>query len=114
MAFFRPELFNRIDAVVTFRPLGESSILAITRKELEAIAAREGLARAGVRLSWTEGLLHYLAKRGYDERYGARPLQRALEALVVAPLSRYLLEHPEARHRVIHLGLDEAGGVTIG
>lgn len=113
-AFFRPELFNRIDAVVTFAPLGEGSIRAITRKELQAIAAREGLARVGVRLSWSEELERHLARRGFDARYGARPLQRALEALVVVPLSRYLLDRPEARDALIHLGLSEAGEVTIG
>src|SRR5262249_39099315 len=91
LAFFRPEFFNRIDSVVTFQPLQEESIRAITRKELGEIAAREGLARAGVRLTWSERLERHLAREGFDERYGARPLQRALESLVVSPLARYLL-----------------------
>jgi ATP-dependent Clp protease ATP-binding subunit ClpC len=104
LAFFRPEFFNRIDAVVTFRPLGEETILAITRKELAEVGRREGLARLGVRLTWTERAVRRLAQEGFDARYGARPLQRTLEALVVTPLARYLLDHPDLRGG--ELGLD--------
>ena len=92
MKFFRPEFFNRMDAVVTFRPLLPASVKAITRRELDAIAAREGLVRAGVRVRWSEALVDHLAAVGFDARYGARPLQRAIEREVVAPLARWLLE----------------------
>jgi ATP-dependent Clp protease ATP-binding subunit ClpC len=112
MAFFRPELFNRIDAVVTFAPLGPDSIRAITRKELGEIARREGLARAGLVLTWSERLEEHLAREGFDERFGARPLQRALEALVVTPLARHLLAHPEVRDRKVYLDL-EAGELVV-
>jgi ATP-dependent Clp protease ATP-binding subunit ClpC len=112
MAFFRPELFNRIDAVVTFAPLEASTIRAITRKELGEIAGREGLARAGLKLTWGERLEEHLAREGFDERFGARPLQRAVESLVVTPLARYLLAHPEVRDRTVHLDLD-AGELVI-
>ena len=71
MAFFRPEFFNRLDAVVTFHPLGPETIRAITRKELAAIAAREGLARAGITVRWTDRLVEHLAAVGFDARYGA-------------------------------------------
>jgi ATP-dependent Clp protease ATP-binding subunit ClpC len=94
MAFFRPEFFNRLDAVVTFHPLGPETIRAITRKELAAIAHREGLARLGLTIRWTDRLVEQLAKVGFDARYGARPLQRTVERTVVAPLARWLLERP--------------------
>jgi ATP-dependent Clp protease ATP-binding subunit ClpC len=94
MAFFRPEFFNRLDAVVTFHPLGPETIRAITRKELAAIAAREGLQRAGLSIRWSERLVEHLAKVGFDARYGARPLQRTIEREVVAPLAKWLLERP--------------------
>jgi ATP-dependent Clp protease ATP-binding subunit ClpC len=113
LQFFRPEFFNRLDGVVTFQPLAAGTIRAITEKELAEVAAREGLARAGVRLGWSERLVEHLARAGFDARYGARPLQRALEALVVAPLARYLLEHPEARGGRLRLDLDERGGLVI-
>jgi ATP-dependent Clp protease ATP-binding subunit ClpC len=94
MAFFRPEFFNRLDAVVTFRPLGADTIRAITRKELAAIAGREGLSRAGMTVRWTDRLVDHLAAVGFDARYGARPLQRTIEREVVAPLAKWLLERP--------------------
>ena len=91
MKFFRPEFFNRMDAVVTFRPLLPETVRAITRRELDAIAKREGLVRAGVSVQWSEPLVNHLAAVGFDARYGARPLQRAIEREVVAPLARWLL-----------------------
>jgi ATP-dependent Clp protease ATP-binding subunit ClpC len=94
MKFFRPEFFNRMDAVVTFRPLLPAAVKAITRRELDAIAAREGLARAGVGVRWSEALVDRLAAIGFDARYGARPLQRAIEREIVAPLARWLLANP--------------------
>jgi ATP-dependent Clp protease ATP-binding subunit ClpC len=92
MSFFRPEFFNRLDAVVTFHPLGADTIRAITRKELAAIGNREGLSGAGVAVRWTDRLVDHLAAIGFDARYGARPLQRTIEREVVAPLAKWLLE----------------------
>jgi ATP-dependent Clp protease ATP-binding subunit ClpC len=93
MRFFRPEFFNRMDQVVTFRPLLPESVKAITRRELDAITKREGLLRGGVKVAWSAALVDRLAGIGFDPRYGARPLQRAVEREVVAPLAKWLLEH---------------------
>jgi ATP-dependent Clp protease ATP-binding subunit ClpC len=113
LAFFRPEFFNRIDAVVTFQPLGPETIRTITRKELAEVTAREGVTRLGLRLEWSEALVEHLAKEGFDARYGARPLQRTLETLVVTPLARHLLDNPGLRDTALHVGLDAAGQVTF-
>jgi ATP-dependent Clp protease ATP-binding subunit ClpA len=94
LSFFRPEFFNRLDGVVTFQPLSPESIQAITRKELTSIAQREGIARLNLRLEWSDRVVEHLAREGFDARYGARPLQRTLETLVVTPLARYLLVNP--------------------
>ncbi len=93
MRFFRPEFFNRMDQVVTFQPLKSEAVKAIALRELDAIARREGLLRNGVRVTWSNALIECLAGIGFDPRYGARPLQRAVEREVVAPLARWLLEH---------------------
>lgn len=113
LAFFRPEFFNRIDAVVTFQPLGPEMIRAITRKELAEVAAREGITRLGLRVEWSEALVEHLAKEGFDARYGARPLQRTLETLVVTPLARHLLDNPGLCDTTLHVSLDAAGKVTF-
>jgi len=112
-AFFRPEFFNRLDAVVTFRPLAAETIAAITRKELEEIGGREGFRRLGLRLRWSERLVAWLARAGFDARYGARPLQRVLERQVLAPLARYLLEHPELCDQELHIDCGEEEAIQI-
>lgn len=90
--FFRPEFFNRLDGVIAFEPLTHEAILDITEKELRNIADREGLRKLGVQLTWTADVVAHLAERGYDAKFGARPLQRTLETLIVAPLSRFLVQ----------------------
>jgi ATP-dependent Clp protease ATP-binding subunit ClpC len=95
--FFRPEFFNRLDAVVTFDPLTQDHVRQIALKELQELSEREGLAAAGLKLAWSDTLLEKLIRDGYDHRFGARPLQRALERLVVTPLAKWRLAHP--RHQ---------------
>jgi ATP-dependent Clp protease ATP-binding subunit ClpC len=112
--FFRPEFFNRLDGVVTFEPLNPETVRAIARKELNEIAGREGFRRAGLRLQCSQRLIDLLAHEGFDARYGARPLQRVLESRIVAPLARYLLEHPSLRDVVLHVDCADGGDVVIG
>jgi len=110
--FFRPELFNRIDRVLPFKPLEADVIDRITRKELEELQGREGLVKRGVKLRFSDALREHVAARGFDPRYGARPLQRAVERLVVSALARYLLEHPRDRDCTLSVGL-LAGEVRV-
>ena len=105
MGTFRPEFFNRIDSVITFQPLSRETIRSLARRELAAIAQREGLAKNNLRLEWSDPLVDHLAAAGYDARYGARPLHRAVERLIVAPLAKWLLANPTARDQVVHVDL---------
>ena len=110
---FRPEFVNRIDAVVPFDPLDAAGIEAITRKELGEIAKREGLAKANLRLTWSDAVVTRLAQAGFDRRYGARPLQRTVERLAVTPLSRYLLERPRTNDVTLRLELNADGEIVV-
>jgi ATP-dependent Clp protease ATP-binding subunit ClpC len=112
-AFFRPEFFNRIDAVVRFDALTPRDVRAIAEKELRDLAGREGITKWGVRLAWTEGLLDHLAGVGFDARYGARPLQRAVEGMVVAPLARFLIARGVGAGEAVLLDVDDRGGLVI-
>lgn len=103
MAWFRPEFFNRLDAVVSFKPLSQDVVLEIASKELQELSAREGMQRAGIRLEFSRTLVEQVAKAGFDARFGARPLQRTIESLVVAPLARYLVRH-KPRASTLRLG----------
>jgi ATP-dependent Clp protease ATP-binding subunit ClpC len=112
-SFFRPEFFNRIDAVVTFQPLAWETCLAITRKELHAIGRREGLAQRRLRLTATDRLVEHLTRAGFDPRYGARPLQRTLEMEVVARLSRFLVKYAELRDQELQLDAGDDGETKV-
>ncbi len=111
--FFRPEFFNRLDEVITFRPLSTADIESITRKELEELAAREGLASARLRLAWSERLVRWVARTGYDRQLGARPLQRTLEQTVATPLARWRVAHPRPQPGTLTLDCDDSGTVSI-
>jgi ATP-dependent Clp protease ATP-binding subunit ClpC len=106
MGFFRPEFFNRIDAVVQFNELSKEMMSRITAKELREISGREGFLRNDLRLEWDDEVIEHLISAGFDQRYGARPLQRTIERLVVAPLARHLLAHPELKGASLYLSLD--------
>ncbi|MCP3143616.1 AAA family ATPase [Pyxidicoccus xibeiensis] len=116
-AFFRPELLNRLDQVVPYRALTPEVIRALARRTLEAALAREGLTRRGVKVSFGEDVVDHLARTGFDARYGARPLKRAVEQHVVSPLAQWLAAHASAPpgQVVLRMGADgkvELGGVT--
>lgn len=105
---FRPEFFNRIDSVVSFQPLARRTIIDITRKELGAISQREGVRKLGVRLHYSQSLVDHLAAAGFDAQLGARPLQRTVEQLVVAPLARFLVTNQPASTQEILLDLSDS------
>lgn len=113
MSAFRPEFFNRIDAVVSFRPLTPDTIIVLARRELEAIAERDGFVKSRLTLRWSEEIVEHLGSTGYDARYGARPLHRAIERQVVAPLSRWLLANPNAKGVALALELSDEGEIVV-
>jgi len=87
---FRPEFINRIDEAVVFHPLRASQIRAIA--EIQTAGLRKRLAERGIALEFSEAALARLAEAGYDPVYGARPLKRAIQALVENPLARDILD----------------------
>ena len=89
-SFFRPEFLNRLDDVVIFNPLTEKEILAIVDLQVTLVQARLKDRRIRVTLSTKAKKL--IAAHGFDPQYGARPLKRAMQRLVVDPLTAKLLE----------------------
>jgi ATP-dependent Clp protease ATP-binding subunit ClpA len=111
--FFRPEFVNRIDQVVIFQPLGQESIRLIARKELEEVKTREGFAKLNLKIEFSERTEEHIAKVGFHEKYGARPLQRAVEDVVVKGLAKWLLANPTIENKTIKLDIDENGATNI-
>lgn len=89
-AFVRPEFYNRIDRIVPFAPLDLATIKSVARRELANIRSREGIRFRHLTLDVGEEAMQFLAVQGYEPRYGARPLKRALEQRLVTPLAHRL------------------------
>jgi ATP-dependent Clp protease ATP-binding subunit ClpB len=87
---FKPEFLNRIDDVVIFHALGEEQIGHILEIQLEHL--RHRLADRRLTLELSSAAVEFLAKRGYDPQYGARPLKRLLQREVQDPLAMRILE----------------------
>ncbi|MFI1422121.1 ATP-dependent Clp protease ATP-binding subunit [Streptomyces sp. NPDC020731] len=87
---FRPEFLNRIDEVVVFRQLTVEELRRITDLLLEG--TRRGLKGQGIAVDFTDAAVGWLAERGYQPEYGARPLRRTIQREVDNQLSRLLLD----------------------
>jgi ATP-dependent Clp protease ATP-binding subunit ClpB len=88
--FFKPEFINRIDEIVRFRPLTEDDIAEIVDIQLEHLRGR--LAERGLALEISDDAQKWLAHRGYDPDYGARPLKRLIQKEIGDALALALLE----------------------
>jgi ATP-dependent Clp protease ATP-binding subunit ClpB len=88
---FTPEFINRLDKIVTFRPLGSEDLRRIVDIELEMVQERvQNAANGFFLMSVTESARELLLMEGTDSRYGARHLKRAIERLLVQPLSNLM------------------------
>ncbi len=87
---FRPEFLNRIDDIIVFNPLSEEQIGKIV--DLQIARTAERLARQGITLSLTEKAAAYLAAKGYDPAFGARPLKRLIQNEILDGLSLLIIE----------------------
>ncbi len=100
-AKFLPEFLNRIDDVVTFKPLARDQIHRIVRLQLAELSKR--IEEAGLHLDVTEAAISQIADEGYDPAYGARPLKRVIQREIQNPLASSLLRsaYPEGSTIVI-------------
>ena len=88
-AYFKPEFLNRIDEIVLFEKLSKAMIRSIADLRLSELSGR--LAARFITLEVDPDARDYIAREGYDRRFGARPLKRAIQSLLENPLSRDLL-----------------------
>jgi ATP-dependent Clp protease ATP-binding subunit ClpC len=89
---FAPELRNRLDRVVVFRPFTREVMRRILQKEIADASARRGLRRRDWAVEIEEGAMDFLLDRGFTPDLGARPLRRSLERYLLAPLARTIVE----------------------
>jgi ATP-dependent Clp protease ATP-binding subunit ClpA len=106
--FLRPELFNRIDRLVPFAPLGPAAIEQIARRNLQKLEERDGVRHRGVTLGFGDEVATHLARTGFDARYGARPLLRAIEREMLAPLAERMNRY--SAEQALAVKVDVASG----
>ena len=103
--YFRPEFLNRVDEIVVFHKLSDEDIRKIARLMLTDVAKR--VEELGISLSFTDGVVAELAKEGFDEVYGARPLRRAIQRRIEDGLSVELLESRIAKGDRVTASLED-------
>ena len=106
--FFRPELLNRIDEIITFRPLDESDVRRIARPLLAALITKIRKTN-GVFLRFEPEAESFVVRSGFDAERGVRELRRVIERLVEMPLSTLALSGKLAQHPVWRATYDEGG-----
>jgi ATP-dependent Clp protease ATP-binding subunit ClpB len=86
---FRPEFMNRIDEIILFKRLGRSEMDDIVKIQLQRV--EKLLAERRMSIVLDAAATHWLAERGYDPIYGARPLKRAIQKELIDPIAKKLL-----------------------
>jgi len=115
--FFRPELVNRLDRIVPFRALDAATLEEIAAREVRRMLDREGVKRRRLFLDLAPSLTALLAREGAGGAMGARPLRRAAERLLAAPLAAALAARPAAESVLVRIttgGATPAGDAPLG
>ncbi len=104
---FNPEFLNRVDDIIVFHPLSKDQIGEIVHILLRDV--RERLAEEGMTLKLTDQAIAFLVDKGYDEKFGARPLKRAIQRYLEDPLSEKILVAEFSAGDEIEVGVDDEG-----
>lgn len=99
---FRPEFLNRLDDIIIFEPLSKEALAEIVENQVREVVERLGGKR--ISLSITPEARTWLAEKGYNPQYGARPLKRAIQDRILTPIASLMVEQ----------GIMEGGSVTVG
>jgi ATP-dependent Clp protease ATP-binding subunit ClpC len=110
---FRPEFINRVDEIIVFQPLTKEDVLQIVDIMLERL--NKHLESQKVQVEVTQAAKEFLAEEGYDPKFGARPLARAIRRFVENPLSSRLIggEFDPDDTVIVDHAQDEREGLTF-
>jgi ATP-dependent Clp protease ATP-binding subunit ClpC len=103
---FSPEFLNRIDDVVVFNSLGKAEIFRIIDNALDGLTKRLGTLK--LQLTLSEEAKEFVADKGYDPQFGARPLHRAIQKYIEDPLAEFILNENPAEDSNLQATMNEA------
>jgi len=105
--FFRPEFLNRLDEIVTFDILGPAVIADIVKIQVQDVIER--LEKKEIQLSLTKDVYAYLAKEGYDPKFGARPLKRVIQSKILTQVANMMVGEGMLQGGTVKVSLDKQG-----
>jgi ATP-dependent Clp protease ATP-binding subunit ClpC len=108
---FSPEFLNRIDDVIIFNSLSKENIFEIIDILMKGVMKR--LANLGFSLELTAKAKDFIAEKGYDQQFGARPLHRALQKYLEDPLAEEILNMSIKSGDILQADVDEANGKLV-
>jgi ATP-dependent Clp protease ATP-binding subunit ClpB len=108
---FRPEFLNRVDDIIIFQALTKDDIAKIVELQMHLVSKR--LEKKGITVRMTEAASQYLAKEGFDEMYGARPLKRLIQNEVLDDLSLKIIEGDIAEGASVSIDVENGKVVLI-
>ena len=107
----RPEFLNRIDETIMFEPLTQTEIREVVKLQISAV--QKMLSQNGIQLSLSESAIDLLTREGYDPEFGARPVKRAIQRLLLNDLSKAILAGTVSRDHPILVDV-EGDHLTFG
>jgi ATP-dependent Clp protease ATP-binding subunit ClpC len=108
---FKPEFLNRIDEIIVFNSLKEEDIHKIIHNELDKL--KERIKEMGYDLKINKAAIEFVAKNGYDEAYGARPLNRAIQRYIEDPIADEILSGNIKEGETINITLDKQNNELV-
>ncbi len=107
----RPEFLNRIDDIITFKPLSENEIKQIVRLQLNQVIKM--LATNQVNIEITDNAMEFLGKLGFDPQYGARPVKRVIQKYLLNELSKQILSGKVERDKTLVVDVNSNGSGMV-
>lgn len=101
----RPEFINRIDEIIMFEPLTKDDVVGILKMQLEILGRK--MEDNGISISFTPGFIEYIAEKGYDPAYGARPVKRIIQRELVNLLAKKFLEGAISKERPVTVDVSD-------
>lgn len=104
--YFRPEFVNRLDQIIVFGQLHPDALREIAARELRHILNRDGITRRNLLVEIDDSIIDLVLEEGYSPQFGARPLKREIEKIIVTPLARQLAQYSADDRELLRIGVD--------
>jgi len=109
--FFKPEFLNRLDEIIVFKPLSKEDLRKIVEIQLNRV--KENLLSKGINVVFEESVKEILIEKGFDPEYGARPLQRVIQKLILDPLAQKIIANQVKKGQKLTFSLDTNKEIKI-